>query len=356
VFTGPYRIAAAPGGVLPAADAARISLERNPSWASQGDFRPAFVDGIVLEQRSPSPAALAQRVLAGRTAINGDDPAGADLRRALRERRAQVALPLSGEITFVALNTRVKPFDEPNVRRALSAALDQDAVRAALGGRVVGDVPTHWIPPGVPGFEEAGGKAGPGVDFLAFREGNLALARRYLRQAGYARGRIAGVPVLDIVARRQASAPAFAAETRRALAALGLRSRVRFLAFGPFIRACSRDPSVAACLGYRWQRDLDDAASMLPPLFGRPGLQAGTNVSRLSDPSLESLMDEAATTTGEADRAERWADVDRQVTELAPGVPIVWSRAANVRSADVKGVLDLELGTWDLSFTSLRVR
>jgi ABC-type transport system substrate-binding protein len=95
---------------------------------------------------------------------------------------------------------------------------------------------------------------------------------------------------------------------------------------------------------------------VLPPLFGRPGLQAGTNVSRLSDPSLESLMDEAATTTGEADRAERWADVDRQVTELAPGVPIVWSRDANVRSADVKGVLDLELGTWDLNFTSLRVR
>jgi Bacterial extracellular solute-binding proteins, family 5 Middle len=258
-------------------------------------------------------------VLAGRTAINGDDPAGADLLRALRERPAQVALPLSGEITFVALNTRVKPFDEPNVRRAVSAALDQDAVLAAPGGRVVGDVPTHWIPPGVPGFEEAGGKAGPGVDFLAFRQGNLALARRYLRQAGYTRGRIAGVPVLDLVARRQPSAPAFAAETGRALAALGLRSRVRFLAFGPFIRACSRDPSVAACLGYRWQRDLDDAASMLPPLFGRPGLEAGTNVSRLSDPSLESLMDEAATTTGEADRAERWADVDRRVTELAPG-------------------------------------
>ena len=59
VFTGPYRIAGAPGGVLPAADAARISLERNPSWDSQGDFRPAFVDRIALEQRSPSPAALA---------------------------------------------------------------------------------------------------------------------------------------------------------------------------------------------------------------------------------------------------------------------------------------------------------
>ena len=136
--------------------------------------------------------------------------------------------------------------------------------------------------------------------------------------------------------------------------ALGLRSRVRLLAFGPFIRACSRAARVAACLGYRWQRDIDDAASVLPPLFGRQGLRAGTNVSRLSNPSVQALMDEAATTTGEADRADRWADVDRRLTELAPGVPIVWNREPNLRSEDVKGVLDRELAAWDLSFTSLR--
>ena len=93
---------------------------------------------------------------------------------------------------------------------------------------------------------------------------------------------------------------------------------------------------------------------MLPPLFGGRGLQAGTNVSRLSDPSLQRLLDQAATTTGEADRAGRWADADRRVTELAPGVPIVWNREPNLRSEDVKGVLDPELAAWDLSFTSLR--
>jgi ABC-type transport system substrate-binding protein len=160
--------------------------------------------------------------------------------------------------------------------------------------------------------------------------------------------------VLELVARRQASGVAFAAATRKALAPLGLRSRVRFLAFGPFIRACSRAPRVAACLGYRWQRDLNDAASVLPPLFGAQGLRAGTNVSRLSDPVVKRLMDEAAATTGAADRAQRWADVDRRVTALGPGVPIVWNREPNLRSEDVKGVLDLDLAAWDLSFTSLR--
>jgi peptide/nickel transport system substrate-binding protein len=354
VFTGPYRIAAGRAGSLPASASRRITLERNPAWDSGEDFRPAFLHRIVLEQDSPGAGTLARRVLGGRAAVNGNAPAGADLLRALRARRAQVALPPAGEVTFIALNTRRAPFDDPEVRRAVSAALDRDALRDALGGVAVGEVATHWIPPGVPGFEEAGGPTGPGVDFLASPRGNLPLARRYLRRAGYARGRITGLPVLELVARRDASGAAFAAATRKALAALGLRSRVRFLSFRPFIRACTRAPRVAACLGYRWQRDIDDAASVLPPLFGRSGLRAGTNASRLSNSSLERLMDEAAATTGEADRAERWADVDRRVTELAPGVPIVWNREPNLRSADVKGVLDRDLAAWDLSFTSLR--
>jgi len=354
VFTGPYRIAAGPGGLLPPADAPRLTLERNPSWDSDEDFRPAFVNQVVLEQRSPGPTALAARVLAGNAAVTSTEPARADLDRALRTRRAQVVLPPAGEITFIALNTRLAPFDDANVRRAVSAALDGDALRAALGGAAVGEVPTHWIPPGVPGFAQAGGRPGPGVDFLASGRGNLALARRYLRRAGYARGRITGAPVLQLVARREASGAAFAAATRRALAALGLRSRVRFLAFGPFTAACSRAPHVAACLGFRWQRDINDAASVLPPLFGAEGLHAGTNVSRLVNPSLERMMAKAATTTGAADRAQRWADVDRRVTDLAPGVPILWNRDPNLRSADVEGVLDPDLAAWSLSFTSLR--
>src|SRR3954471_698529 len=354
VATGPCRIAPERAGLLPPADAPRITLERNPAWDSGQDFRPAFLNRIVLEQHSPGAGALARRVLGGSAAVTGNEPASADLLGALHSRRAQVALPPAGEVTFIALNTRLAPFDDPDVRRAVSAAFDRDAVRAALGGVVVGEVPTHWIPPGVPGFAEAGGDAGPGVDFLAFPRGNLALAHRYLRQAGYARGRITGFPVLHLVARRDASGSEFAAETQKALAALGLHSRVRLLAFRQFIHACSQASRVAACLGYRWQRDVDDAASVLPPLFGRQGLRAGTNVSRLSNPSLERLMDEAATTTGEADRADRWADADRRATELGPGGPSVWTREPNLRSEDVKGVLDRDLAAWDLSFTSLR--
>ena len=100
--------------------------------------------------------------------------------------------PPTGRFRYIALNNTVKPFDDLNVRKALSAAFDRDALRKAFGGPLVGEIPTHWIPPGQPGFEEAGGDAGPGVDFLAKPEGDIDLAMEYMKKAGYASGKYDG--------------------------------------------------------------------------------------------------------------------------------------------------------------------
>ena len=53
-------------------------------------------------------------------------------------------------------------------------------------------MPTHFIPPGVPGFEEAGGMEGPGLDFMAKPEGDPALPAEYFKKAGYASGKYEG--------------------------------------------------------------------------------------------------------------------------------------------------------------------
>ena len=50
----------------------------------------------------------------------------------------------------------------------------------ALGGETVGAVATHFLPPGMPGFEQAGGAAGTGADYLAAPSGDLAVAYQWL--------------------------------------------------------------------------------------------------------------------------------------------------------------------------------
>ena len=75
--------------------------------------------------------------------------------------------PPTGRFRYIAVRTDRPPFDNADVRRALNAAFDKEALRQAFGGPITGDIPTHFIPPGQPGFEEAGGEEGTGADFMA---------------------------------------------------------------------------------------------------------------------------------------------------------------------------------------------
>ncbi len=98
------------------------------------------------------------------------------LKKASEKTPEQLELVDSGGGRWAAMNTQVAPFDDVNVRKAVVAAFDRKATLLALGGENVGSVATHFLPPGMPGFEQAGGQKGTGVDFLANESGDKALA------------------------------------------------------------------------------------------------------------------------------------------------------------------------------------
>ena len=60
------------------------------------------------------------------------------------------------------MNTTIPPFDDVDVRRAVIAGFDREAMRLTFGGEASGDIATHFLPPGIQGFDEAGGLKGPG--------------------------------------------------------------------------------------------------------------------------------------------------------------------------------------------------
>ena len=88
-------------------------------------------------------------------------PPPAILKQALTRYKDQLIRLPSGGNRYVALNTQIKPFDNINVRKAVLADSDRDALRLTRGGASIGKIATHFIPPGLPGFEEAGGAKGP---------------------------------------------------------------------------------------------------------------------------------------------------------------------------------------------------
>ena len=96
----------------------------------------------------------------------------------------QIAFVPSGGSRYIAFNTKVKPFDNINIRKAIIAASNRNALRLTRGGAVLGDIANGWIPPNIPGFKEAGGlKQNTDLDFLANPTGDPAVAKKYMLAA-----------------------------------------------------------------------------------------------------------------------------------------------------------------------------
>jgi len=113
--------------------------------------------------------------------------------------------------------------------------------------------------------------------------------------------------------------------------------------------------AVGVCPGIGWTRDFADGQTFLEPTFSGESIHevGNANVSMLDDPAVNAAMGAAKTETDPKARAEAWGAVDRQITALAPAVPLVWDKIAMASSADVNAVPNDNLGIWDFSFTSV---
>jgi peptide/nickel transport system substrate-binding protein len=79
-----------------------------------------------------------------------------------------------------------------------------------------------------------------------------------------------------------------------------------------------------------------------------------SNWSQLNDPNVNKALDAAKPIADTAQRANAYAAVDKQVTELAAVVPWIWDKQANISSSDVQGVIAKWNAQWDASFTFIK--
>jgi peptide/nickel transport system substrate-binding protein len=336
-----------------------ITLVRNPNWDGKTDFRPAYVDEIDIRQGNEAVSG-ARKVLRGKGLITGDlTVPGEVVKEASQRYKDQLELPPSGGFRYVSLNSTKPPFDDINVRKATVAGLDRVALRQARGGPAIGEVATHFIPPNFPGFQEAGGKAGTGVDFLAKETGDPAVSAKYFKAAGMAGGKYEGpnkkiTMVCDdedpgkkvcLIAEEQMRKMGFEPDTR-------LVPHDQML--GKYCGVPKNEPNV--CPNTGWFKDFYDPQTLLDATFNPAQVlpENNSNYSQIKDAKLEEAFTKAEQLTDVNARNKAFADIDKMVTALAPAAPYVWDNQANVRSKDVNGVINQFNSVWDLTFTSLK--
>ena len=359
VTTGPYMIENnAEGETTGYSPGKELKLIRNPNWDPETDYRPAYLDEITFREGFTDVNSAFTRILEGESQINGDIlPTPAALKLSAQEFPAQLELAPSGGNRYVALNTQLPPFDDINVRKAMLAGADREAMRLARGGELVGPIATHFIPPGVPGFEEAGGLEGAGLDFMASPEGDPDLAAQYMQDAGYDSGKYEGDEKILMVAENAGIDKEVGEVVLQQFQDLGFDVEFRQVNSNiMYTKFCSVPKAeVAVCPNVGWVKDFNDPQAMLDPTFNGENIEptANSNWPQLDVPEINEQMDEAALIGDIEERAEVWGDLDTQVMEQAPAIPYVWDDQGNVRSPDVRGVINLSNGQWDIAYTSL---
>jgi peptide/nickel transport system substrate-binding protein len=362
-FTGPYMIEGTDKtGTVPKTSYSPgkiMKLVRNPSWDKGSDFRPANFDRITFKGGNDITVA-SRTILQGQSMMSGDyaAPPTPVLKQALSRYKDQLNIAPSQGIRFIALNSTVKPLDNINVRKAITAATDRDALRRTRGGETLGPIANHLIPPEMPGFEEAGGLQGdPANDFLANPQGDLNLAKEYMKKAGYKDGLYHGPPIL-VISDNQPPASNTGEAFQSQITKLGFKLNFRAV---PHVNVISKfcgtpKAQVAICPTLGWGKDFFDSQSMLDPILnGRNIVPVGnTNTAQANDPKLNAAMNKASTLTDATARAKAWAAIDKQATAEAFYIPWLWDNQINFASANVNGVKNKFNSSWDLTFSSLK--
>jgi peptide/nickel transport system substrate-binding protein len=361
-FTGPYMIQNNSSGSLSGYKPGKsISIVRNPNWDAKTDYRPANADSFFIRTNASDANVSARQVIDGQSMLLDTNPPANILKDLVTQVKDQYTSVPSGGYRYFPLNTEVKPFDNINVRKAVMAGFSRNAARLARGGKYVGDIATHWLPPDFPGFDQAGGFKGfPDIDYFNANneDGDMAVAAKYFKAAGYKSGKYEGSDEILIVGANADPGKAQAEVAQAQLQKMGFKTRLRLVPQDAVYTDWCQVPSkkVGMCGGAGWFKDFADPQSMLEPVFKGSLINRSSgniNYSMLNDPKVDEAMNKAALLEGDA-RLQAWADIDKMIVQDAAGIPFIWDKTTLVRSKNVQGVPNPYIALWDLSFTSIK--
>jgi peptide/nickel transport system substrate-binding protein len=370
-FTGPYMVKndSTTGKVTGRVPGKSIELVRNPNWDAKTDYRPAYLDSIKIEEGNDDLATAARRALNGSDTICCDSgaPPAQVLKQAVQRYKDQLVFVPSGGTRWISMDMKVKPFDNVNIRKAVIAASDRNALRLTRGGAILGDIATGWIPPGLPGFEESGGlKQNTDLDYLANPAGDPAVSKKYMLAAKKedpslpidANGKWTGSEKLLTIATNADPGKKTAEVFQGQMEQLGFKLNFRIVPQDTLYTKFLGVPKQKVALGPNvgWFKDFSDPQSLLDATFnGNNILQQGNvNWSQLDVPAINDAMKAAALTPVGPERNKAWAKVNHMIAEQAPAIPWIWDKSAFVASKDVNLVGNGYFAGQDLNYTSIK--
>jgi peptide/nickel transport system substrate-binding protein/oligopeptide transport system substrate-binding protein len=210
-------------------------------------------------------------------------------------------------IYYFSINNVKKPFDNANLRKAISLAINRDVINQTVyeGTRVPA---TGMVPPGLPGYSEG---QFPDSKY------DVAAAKQALIDAGYPDGK--GLPSVQISYNVGAGHAKVVELVQSDLKAIGINSTTNTLEgaqYWDFMRTTKYDIGRDG-----WIADYPIADNFTYPFFDS---KSADNHSHFSDPAVDADILKARSTVDDTARAELYNTIQQTIGKTNPTVPIVY--------------------------------
>jgi ABC-type transport system substrate-binding protein len=241
-----------------------------------------------------------------------------------------------------SMNTRIPPFDNVEIRRAVAAAVDREHYRALKPSNMT--VMTQLVPPGAPGFDpEVSGQRHDPKEAL-----------EHMRRAGFpfdpATGK-GGWPAPIVYTLYDQGLLSYTAQLlQQDLARIGLRIELAIVSFPTFL-ALQQRPDGAAMSQANWEMDYADPSSLYDPLFSTASIgEGGTyNTAFYSNPRFDDLVGRARRESDPTARRAMYRAADEMLCDDAPWAFAYAYHAYEVRQPYVRGLATHPVWSRDLS-------
>ncbi|TDD55732.1 ABC transporter substrate-binding protein [Kribbella antibiotica] len=326
VASGPYQVKSYTPG-------SKLELERNPNWDKASDpARTGLPDAFVWQMGLESNA-VNQRLIQD----SGDDKfaaaTGVSIPAALIPTvtgdpavKARVATSPSGALLYLALNNKRPGLSNVEVRKAIQYAVDKQAIQVARGGpEFGGEIASTLITPGIEGYAKYN-------TYEAQPQGDPEKAKQLLAAAGVSN------LTLSLVADSESPTGVPIAEAvQQGLKRAGINAVIKPLPNKQYIETTTGNKGDYDLTVSSWLPDFPSAIGNIQPLFATSEIgNGGYNLSRYSNPAVDTAIAAATAESDQTKAAAAWAALDKQIMNDAPLVPLLYARNAFLHGSKVQ--------------------
>ncbi|MFI6157649.1 ABC transporter substrate-binding protein [Kitasatospora sp. NPDC051170] len=306
-------------------DGKQAVLVPNENWSAGSDpIRKQLADKLVLKMNIDQ-ATIDKDLMAGNAQVDlvggGVDPQ--TQAQILRDPKlkAKTDNAYGGRLTYVAINSKVAPFDNADCRKAVQYAIDKVSVQTAFGGPIRGQIANTVLPPDIPGHQ----------DFNAFEtkdnKGDEAKAKDALKACGKEGG---FSTVLSARTERTAEVQA-ATSIQAALKKFNINVEIQQYPQGKYLTDNAGAPQFTqdhniGLMMMQWGADWPTGYGFLQQIVDGRAIKASgnSNLQQLNDPDVNKLLDDAAVNPDRAAREKIYAQIDKKVMDSATIVPLTY--------------------------------